>query len=86
MNEVNAFEDEFARQIARGLELAGEVERLEAEVERLRAAAVVKDWLIERYGGALERIAGTGQGEAETTNQAWDPRSIARAALAKEEA
>jgi predicted RNase H-like nuclease (RuvC/YqgF family) len=50
MSEVNAFEEsdraarvrleeEFARQIARGLELAGEVERLEAEVERLRELA-----------------------------------------------
>jgi small-conductance mechanosensitive channel len=48
VSEVNAFEEsdraarvrleeEFARQIARGLQFAGEVERLEAEAERLRA-------------------------------------------------
>jgi len=48
VSEVNAFEDEFARQIARGLELAGEVERLEAEVERLRADLEMADEAIRK--------------------------------------
>jgi len=98
VSEINAFEEsdraararleeEFARQIARGLELAGEVERLEAEVERLRAALErhhENDFIeakIERLTAALEEIARHYAGNGEGVYM----QKVARAALAKEE-